>query len=120
MLSSCATTESGTGQRGSAPNCQLRYAQASPQNPGAPPKAMVVATMQTVKRDVMGCYDRYKQQGTVLTCVDVAADGTVEHVDSEGDLVGSDQAQCIKTAVQSAKFAPHDAPWSMKYPYVFR
>jgi len=120
LLTSCATTEGDVDQHRSAPKCQLRYPEAHPQNPGAPPKAMVVAAMQAVKHDVGSCFDRYKQQGMVITCVDVSADGTVEHVDSEGDLVGTDQAQCIKAAVQSAKFAPHDAPWSFRYPYVLR
>ncbi len=118
---SCASTSSTVvDEHASGSACQLRYREVHSREPGDPPKAMVVAAMHKVKGDAMHCFEQYKQPGMVTTCLDVAADGRVEHSDSEGDLVGTDEARCIAAAVRSAKFAPQPAPWSFKYPYVLR
>jgi len=120
LLSCASTSTTITDERASASSRQLRYREVHSQEPGDPPKAMVVAAMHKVKADVMRCFDRYKQLGMVRTCLDVAADGSVEHSGIEGDLVGTDQAGCIAAAVLSAKFEPQPAPWSLKYPFIFR
>jgi hypothetical protein len=81
---------------------------------------MVVGAMSTVKWKVMACFERFQKPGMVSTCIDVAANGTVEHVGSGGDLAGTDEARCVEEVVRSVRFAPQGAPWSTVYPYVMR
>lgn len=81
---------------------------------------MIVTRMQVVKQEVLACFARFRQLGMVTTCIDVDAAGTVEHVGTAGELADTDEARCVAAAVQSARFLPHDTPWSLRYPYVLR
>ena len=116
-LASCANTGTSS-QRAATPApivCELRYVASV-----VPEKGSVVYAMRTVAPRVRDCFDRFRQPGMFLACLDVASAGTVEHVASQGDLTGTAEARCIEEELKSVKFPVNSTPWSLQYPYILR
>jgi hypothetical protein len=77
-------------------------------------QADIVAAMKGVQPKVQACADRFKQSGTAMAKISVAAGGKVNKALVTGKLAGTPAGACVEAAAKSAKFPPCEAmifPW---------
>jgi serine/threonine protein kinase len=77
-------------------------------------QADIVVAMKGAQPKVQACADRFKQSGTAVAKISVAAGGKVDKALVTGKLAGTPAGACVEAAARSAKFPPCEAmifPW---------
>jgi hypothetical protein len=76
----------------------------------------IVAAMKGVQPKVQACANQFKQPGTAMAAINVAAGGKVTGVTVTGKFAGTPAGACVEAAAKSAKFPPCQA---MSFPWPF-
>ena len=83
--------------------------------------ADIQRAMSGVKHRVQACYDRHKVPGLVMLKIKVGRDGRVAKSGVEGVFSGTPTGNCVKKAVDRARFPRFSGPpMTFSYPFSLR
>ncbi len=92
---------------------------------GQPPDDLVrteiIAAMDRVKPRVANCFDLFNQPGLATVRLQVASSGRVTSAKVEGELAGTQTAQCVEAAARNATFRSFKrASMTVTWPFVLK
>jgi hypothetical protein len=107
--------------RGQLTSATIQVPAGDPNLPLQLSRGEIVAGMRAVSGRVHACFDAYKEPGTAMVSVQIVGDGSVRSATVLGKLAGTQTAQCLTRAVESASFRKFSgSPMSISYPFILR